>query len=111
MTIQEIESLRDEILQINCEGNYGNITRVLPNKLEELKQAMLDYCIEKGIDSDGIDIENGMNDQINECKNCPPSFGKTLEEDKKYKEQTVAQAKNAAKHYIMIINVTEISSG
>jgi hypothetical protein len=92
---REIQSFKESY------RDYGIIVRNLPDKLEELKGALATYEEEQQTINTGM-VEDLLEAHISECRKCPPSFGKTLEEDQAYKVMTIRQAKYYAREAVRI---------
>jgi hypothetical protein len=101
-TFERIFALDQEIQRFKeSYRDYGIIVRNLPDKLEELKGAMEKFEGEQM--TINADIAKGLLDaHITECRKCPPSFGKTLQEDQAYKVMTIRQAKYYAREAVRI---------
>jgi hypothetical protein len=81
--------------------DYGVIVRNLPDKLGKLKAAFATFQEEQETVNAAL-VANLLDSHIQECRKCPPSFGKTLEEDQNYKVMTIRQAKYYARETVRI---------
>jgi len=101
-TFERILSLDQEIQRFEESfRDYGIIVRNLPDKLVELKEALATYEEEQQTVNSAL-VKDLLDAHISECRKCPPSFGKTREEDQAYKVMTIRQAKYYAREAVRI---------
>ena len=102
-------STYERILQLDGEiqafkesyRDYGIIMRNLPDRLEELNAALATFHEEQKTFNSEL-VQDLLDSHIRECRNCPPSVGKTVEEDQQYKVMTISQAKYYAREAVLI---------
>jgi hypothetical protein len=81
--------------------DFGIIVRNLPAKLQELKDLLATFHEEQRTVNTEL-VEGLLDSHITECRKCPPTWGKSLEEDEWYKMTTIRQAKYYAREAVMI---------